>query len=164
MMEIFDSRKLIGKKFNRIYRAADMLGLTLGENIKVIIRGTERIRAEFVFHVQTQWRFVKENKILLASGDIYEPFDENVPDDWDYDLFGRAKEESSIFDVLTSTMNEFLRERVVTDCYVSDFGDLHITFSDGTYFETFNPTSRKREIWRLIDYTTYEHIVVFDEE
>ncbi len=79
-------------------------------------------------------------------------------------MFGRVKEESSIFDAMADTMNQLLRYSVVEDCHVSDLGDLRITFSDGTYFETFNPTSRKEEILRLIDYKADEHIVVFDDE
>ena len=156
-------KEIIGKPFKNITRAADMLCLHIGENIVKNINNKERIVSEFSFHIQIQWRFIQNNTILLASRDIYEPYDENVPDDWDYDIVGRAKEESSIFDVLNDEIVSLLKNTIITDCYVSPLGDLKILFSNGVVFETFTSTSRKEEVWRFINFTSGEHTVIFDD-
>ena len=155
--------RVIGKQFSCISRAADMLCLFLGEDMQLEWNGKKGIVSEYSFHVQTQWRFIKNNTILLASRDIYEPFSNQVPDDWDYDIFGRSDAESSIFDVLREKICNCLKDCVVTQCFYTALGDLTITFSDGTLFETFTPSSRKEEFWRMLDYTNDEHLVVFEE-
>lgn len=166
--------KLIGKRFNSIFRVTDMLCLNIGENIdfrlaydrrlndKKILQSRIVKRPELSFHVQTQWRFVKDEKILLASHDIYEPFSPDVPSDWDWDIFDRQKEESSVFDAERNNVNSRLESCKVKECGCSPIGDLKMIFSDGTLFETFTPASKKDEEWRLIDFRSDAHYVVFD--
>ena len=91
--------KLRNKKFNCISRAIDMLVLFLGEDYSFISdNGTKIEVAEYSLHVQSQCCFTVNGEKLLASSDIYEPFKDNVPEDWEYDIAGRPDELSSIFD------------------------------------------------------------------
>lgn len=166
--------ELVGKRFNSIFRVTDMLCLNIGENIdfrltydrrrtdKNILQNRIVKRPEFSFHAQTTWRFVRDGKILLASRDIYEPFSPNVPDGWDWDIFGRSKEESSVFDAVRNDVNSRLEPCSIKECSCSPIGDLKIIFSDGTLFETFASASKKDEEWRLIDFRNDNHYVVFD--
>ena len=74
--------KLINKKFNCISRAIDMLCLFIGEDYSFVsVRGKNIDVAEYSLHFQTQWRFREKETILLASRDIYIPYNEDVPDD-----------------------------------------------------------------------------------
>ena len=66
-------KRIIGLKFNKISRCVNMLCLGIGNDV---IDNEGYIYPEFNFHIQTSWRFVKGNQILLASRDIFLPQDE----------------------------------------------------------------------------------------
>ncbi|MBD5089280.1 MAG: hypothetical protein HDT30_10825 [Clostridiales bacterium] len=155
---------LLNKKFNCISRASDMLCLFVGDDYTFVSRGREINVADFSLHIQTQWRFTKDDAIILGSHDIYEPYSHSVPDNWEYDIFGRKDEESSIFDVISKTLNVKMSNAIVLDVAVSTFGDIRIAFSNGVLFEAFTFASRKAEVWRLIDYKTHTHTVFYDME
>jgi hypothetical protein len=110
---------------------------------------------------------VKGGEILLASHDIYTPYDKSLEHDveLDYDLQGREKSESSIFDVTSLELNSMLPQKIIKSNFV-DTQDLHIDFENGMRFDTFIAHSRKYEFYRFIDFTDTEskHIVVFDVE
>lgn len=160
--------RITGARFNSISRCVDMLCLQLGEDVEREYDNSEAIncsslkRAEFSIHLQTQWRFVHDNQILLASRDIYEPFSEHVGENWAYDLHGRPDHESSVFDVAKRNFEKHMADSFVSACSVSALGDMRITFSNGTVFEVFIPTSQRDEEWRLIDFLHDEHIVFHD--
>ena len=156
--------RLIGKKFNCVSRAIDMLCLFFGEDYTYTsARGTKIDVAEFSLHIQTQWRFREKDTILLAARDIYEPYSENVSDDWEYDLIGRADELSSVFDVKAKTLNERMKGIEITNCEKSAVNDVSIVFSNGVIFELFISSSQKAEEWRIIDYISGEHMVFHDD-
>lgn len=160
----------MGAPFHSLSRAADMLCLGLGEEIERHFalpkpEGQVRKVPSWSIHLQTQWRFVRKGRIVLASRDIYEPFaPEAVGEDWAYDLIGRPAVESSRFDVLSPGLSRRMRGSTVTACRVSPLGDLSLEFSNGTRFESFTPSSLREELWRLVDYQREEHLVVFDAE
>lgn len=156
--------RIIGTKYSCVSRALDMLCLFLGEDRTIIgHRGNHIDVSEYSIHFQTQWRFRKGDSILLASRDVYEPYCEDVPEDWEYDLIGRPDEESSVFDVQAEILNAKMQDAVVTECRLSPVNDMVIIFSNGVIFEQFMPASRKNEEWRLIDYNTDEQFVCYDE-
>ena len=156
--------EIIGKKFNRISRAVDMLCLFLGEDYSFVnVHGKQIDAAEYTVHFQTQWRFREEGDILLASRDIYEPYCEDVPEDWRFDLTGRPDGLSSVFDVRAKAFTEKMQGTVVTGCSLSAVNDMVILFSNGVVFEQFMPASRKNEEWRLTDCKGGKHIVCCDE-
>ena len=79
--------RIVGRQFNRISRAADMLCLLLGEDyIFTNHHGKRQKAAQYAIHFQTQWRFRQDRTILLASRDVYEPYRADVPEDceWSY--------------------------------------------------------------------------------
>lgn len=156
--------RLIGKRFNCISRAVDMLCLFLGEDYQIIGAHGQKIDvAEYSLHFQTQWRFREGGKILLGSRDVYEPYGENVPGNWRYDLTGRPDELSSVFDVKAKALMVKMRGAFVTVCQLSETNDIVITFSNGVIFEQFTPASGKDEEWRLIDYANDSHNVCYGE-
>lgn len=157
--------KVIGSKFRWLRRAADMLSMSLGEDVK---DNKGDVGPEFAFHIETQWRFIKNDSILLASRDIYIPYNEEIErftEEWDYDEVGRPDEESSIFDVLSKDFEKHFEDAVVSSCVVTPIGDLKITFSNGIHFETFTPSMRKDYFWQLIWYKRDmepEHFIMFE--
>ena len=157
--------RIVGKQFNRISRVVDMLCLLLGEDyLFTDHRETCQKAAEYAIHFQTQWRFRQDSTILLASRDIYEPYCEDVPEDWEYDLIGRPNELSSVFDVQAKALKAKMQGAVVTECRLSPVNDLVIVFSNGVVLEQFMPATRKSEEWRLIDFKNDEHIVCCAED
>ena len=152
--------KLINKKFNCISRAIDMLCLFIGEDYTFVSeRGKNIDVAEYSLHFQTQWRFREKETILLASRDIYIPYNEDVPDDWDFDVIGRPDDLSSIFDVQKKFVEQKMQGAYVSKCYLTESKDLVVEFSNGIIFEQFTPTSKSDEEWRLIDYKLNQHEV-----
>lgn len=158
-------KSLCGKQFGCISRAIDMLCIFIGDDYTYINQSGRKIDvSEFALHFQTQWRFIDGNSIILGSRDIYEPFNQAVPDDWKYDIIGRKDEESSIFDVKAKKLNSFMKNTTIAEATVSVFGDVIIVFSNGIKFQSFTPISYKEELWRLIDYKADVHTVVYDVE
>ena len=159
--------RIIGSPFHSLSRAADMLCLNLGPETDWTSprTGQNRTMPACSIHLQTQWRFVRGKRIVLASRDIYEPFAPGwAGEDWAYDLVGRAAVESSRFDVLSPGLSRRMAGSAVTGCHVSPLGDLSLEFSNKVRFESFTPSSLREELWRLVDYRKGEDLVVFDAE
>ena len=159
--------RLINQPFHSMHRAADMLCLNFGNTWKedtLQIRGRTLHRRfpEYSLHLQVQWRFIYQNQILLGSRDIYEPFSQEVGEDWDYDPIGRPNSESSVFDVVSKRVSQELLGHHPVDCAVSPVGDIRIVFSNGYIFEVFIPASYQDEEWRLIDFPKDEHLIFYD--
>lgn len=159
--------RLISTRFNSICRIVDMLGLYFGDNIEFERINENRVtkkesKPQYSLHVQTQWRFRKDNKIFLASRDIYTPSNPNVDKNWQYDLHGRPHEQSSIFDVQKEAFEKVMCGSFVTNLSVSEFGDISIVFSNGVVFEVFVSASVQDEEWRFFHIDDTEHTVFYD--
>jgi hypothetical protein len=159
------AEKLASKDFTRLYRAADMLCLQIGDTIIVDSRkGGKEESPEYRIHFQCPWRFVEEGNILLASYDIYNPYDSSLEydADWAWDVFGRENEASSIFDVKSKEFENRFLPLKIENIYLTDICDLHIDFNKGIHFDTFINCSTKREYYRFLDFHTGEHTVIFE--
>ena len=162
-----DKQHWIGKPLTAVGRVADMLWLAIGQKTiaKSFITEEKRMVSELAIHFQCQWRFVQKRKILVASHDLYEPYDPQLLNDesWDWDIVARNKAQSSQFDVCIADLNQNLLPLIVIDFVIHDTGDLHITFDKDIHLDTFITSSRKDEFYRFIDFNTGEHFVIFDE-
>jgi hypothetical protein len=156
-------KRIIGSKFNNIFRCVDMLCLNLGNDIQ---DDEGHVYPEYSFHVQTSWRFVNRNEILLASRDIYLPQNEELDDgSYDYEEQSTQKEitaTSSIFDGAMHDFEKHFENATVKSFDISPLGDLRINFTNGVYFETFTPSARKSEEWRFLPPGEEDHFVIFD--
>ncbi len=157
-------KRIIGAKFHSIHRCLDMLCFNLGNELK---DGDGGAYSEYALHIQTSWRFVRGDEILLASRDIYLPQNEALDNgDYDFDEQSTQKEitaTSSIFDVAIHDFAKHFRGATVKGFTINPLGDLHIDFTNGVYFETFTPSMRKCEEWRFIPHGEEEQqFVVFD--
>ena len=135
-------------------------GLTvwIGFGDKIKVKGKEKHLYYLV--VQCAWRFLQNNKIILASGDMYRCFDETKP-------FDIGNDDNSVYDEKVKALNMNLSRGVrVTKVNFSDTGDITLLLENGIVFQTFIEESVKDEFWRLISFTT-EHskqIVFYDIE
>ena len=158
-------KRLINTPFYSMHRVMDMLCLNLGDThrAETIAIGSQIISATvwpaYSLHLQTQWRFANQGRILLGSRDIYKPFSDDADEDWNYLPTGRSDDECSVFDVVSKEVSTALLGEHIVDCSVSPIGDIHITFSNGYIFEAFIPSSIQDEEWRLIDFNKDEHII-----
>lgn len=159
------SEKLINKDLTELGRAADMLWLAIGKPLVIETDDMKKREvSEYAIHFQCQWRFVKDSEILLASHDIYNPYDIDLSydDEWDWDVFGRENEKSNIFDVRSKELQRKFLPLKIEKVDLCKTSDLCITFENGICFSTFISCSRKDEYYRFIDFCTDEHTVIFD--
>ena len=161
-------KRLINAPFHSMHRVMDMLCLNFGATRRqeIIKIGSQIVAANvwptFSLHLQTQWRFLFQNKIILGSRDIYKPYSADADDGWDYIPTGRPDDEGSVFDIVSKEVSTTLQGQHIVDCSVSPVGDIRIVFSNGYEFEAFIPSSIQDEEWRLIDFAKDEHIIFYD--
>ena len=144
-----------------------MLCFNLGNDLRDDEGDEGDVIPEYSFHIQTSWRFVKDDVILLASRDIYLPQDESL-DKWYYDYDEQSSQEeitatSSIFDVAAHDFEKHFENATVKSFDISPLGDLRIDFTNGVYFETFTPSARKCEEWRFLPPGEEKHLVIFSD-
>ena len=160
--------RLLNKPFHSMHRVLDMLCLNFGNDYRKIVSIGKHVLSDTVYpthslHLQTQWRFVHDDKILLGSRDIYKPYSNTINEsEWDYSITDRPDNESSLFDILSKQLSQNLFGHYVTQCEQSPLGDIRITFSNGYVFEVFIPASYQDEEWRLIDFSEDEHLIFYD--
>ena len=151
--------RIIGKPFNSICRIVDLLGLYFGDDVQVeLSRGLQQ-KPQFSLHIQTQWRFRKDERILLASRDIYTPFDPSADADWRFDIVGREPAQSSVFDATKDTFAQMMGGSTVTDYTIAPWGDITVRFSNGVLFEAFVSGSVPDEEWRFFAIEDTDHVV-----
>ena len=154
--------RIIDKPFNSICRIVDMLGLYFGDDVEVVLSKGPQMKPQFSLHVQTQWRFRKDEKILLASRDLYTPLAPSVNADWRFDMIGREVSQSSVFDAHKDAFEQRMANSTVTDYTVSAWGDITVVFSNGVVFEAFVSGSVPDEEWRFFAIDDAKHTVYCD--
>jgi len=162
-----DIQKLTGKRIVSIHRAADMLCVQVGETISVHTRKDgKREIPEYGIHFQCQWRFVEKGEILLASHDIYNPYDPSLAHDdrWDWDVLGREKGQGSVFDARAREFAAAFLPLRIERIHMADTGDLRMDLEGDVCFDTFISCSTRREYYRFLDHHLNEHTVIFDED
>jgi len=72
-------------------RAVNMEMFALGQKQTAIDRnGAEFFRGEYALHVQCAWHIVRRDRLVVASSDVYRPFDGDAAgsDDFDWEVPG----------------------------------------------------------------------------
>ena len=156
--------RIIDKSFNSICRMVDMLGLYFGDDVEVELAKGLQQKPQYSLHVQTQWRFRKNEKILLASRDVYTPFEPSVDADWRFDIHGREVSQSSVFDANKDLFEQMMVGSTVSDYTVTAWGDITVFFSNDIVFEAFVSGSVPDEEWRFFAIEDTVHTVFQDLE
>ena len=155
-----DFQTISGILKNITYSEVGKGGLTIwiGFGDKIKAKGKEKHLYYLV--VQCAWRFLQNNKIILASGDMYRRFDETKP-------FDIGNDDNSVYDEKVKALNMNLSRGVrVTKVNFSDTRDITLLLENGIVFQTFIEESVKDEFWRFISFKTEnsKHSVFYDIE
>lgn len=140
---------LAGKRLWRCTRAASMACFDLGASrkVKAFVGGAKDV-GEFALHVQCPWRITHEDRIVVASEDVYYPAGHRSGDqlpaefDWEHVSNLRDKRLSELFE-----RNESL---IVEQMQVGSAGAVSICLSGGFVMEIF-PVDANVESWRLFE-------------
>ena len=82
---------LVGARLWGSGRAVNMEMFALGHKQTAIDpNGAEFSRGEYALHVQCAWHIVRRDRLVVASGDVYRPFDGDAdgPGDFDWEVPG----------------------------------------------------------------------------
>ncbi len=117
----------------------------------------------FFINVQSALRFTKHGNILCANLDIYEPKAEllNNPS-FSYKTFNWDVQGENYFDEWVKTEGQQLINAAIKQIYVSEFGDLRISFDNDIQLELFN--NSLTECWRCFEDDSDNHTVVQGNE
>lgn len=136
-------QELIGFKLTHTSRSSDMECLKFGFKTN----DKNQNIGEFGLHIQTDWRIINEENILVGSNDIYEPNSENQSElDFDYED-GNLRDEK-LKNIITSY------DLIISKVFTDKIGGLNIRFNDKSELQiipTNSSESEYNEFWRLID-------------
>ena len=154
---------LMNQKLNYLGRAASMLDMGFGDDVECIsfINGDKRIVSRFALHVQSSWRIIKQNSIVLAQKDFFEPKDELSYEEFQKESFGNSQ-----FDARSEIFNVSFRKEplYISQIFANDFGDVTIHFGSNYHLEVFVDVSGNQESWRFFEPgSDLPHFIVFEE-
>lgn len=139
------------------HRAADLLILEFGESHRV--RDDEI--GTYTLQVACAWRIAGPTAILVASGDLFTPADENAElETFDWDVPG-----ASWWDSRMKEIAESLAESVTLTTFLADsYGGVRLVCTGGLEIELFPNSSPaphvESEFWRLTRTGESEQCVV----
>jgi hypothetical protein len=137
---------LVGLQLTRKTRAANMQCFQFG--VLTVINDKKSI-GEFGLHIQCPWRITNKNEIIVGNNDLYEPGDEKIRDD---ENFNWMESNSNLRDIkLNKLLLDF--KLIIQSSIVDNFGGLNIQFDNEIKLTVFPDSSGKisNEYWRLID-------------
>lgn len=119
---------------------------------------------EYWLRVETGFRFRTGERTLIGNLDMFEPADtmRSSPSfdwdtfEWDVKGFNRYDEWAVKF------LKEHQGRTTVREITVNNFGDLALTFDDGTMLEVFLNAAHE-ECWRFFEHDDPEHLVMMGE-
>ena len=113
----------------------------------------------FSLNVQSALRFTKNGNILCSNLDMYKPKKMYLNDPaFDYKTFNWDVQGENYLDEWGRTEGRQLKDAIVKQISISDFGDLHITFDNDIKLEIYN--NSLSECWRFFERTSEEHHTV----
>lgn len=114
----------------------------------------------YALHIQSAFRFTKNENILCANLDMYEPKAELLNNtSFSYETFKWDVQGENYFDNWGQTEGRVLKNAHVKNISVSNFGDLNICFDNDIQLEVFN--NALYECWRFFEQDTDEdHTVI----
>ena len=146
-------QELIGLNLTQTNRSSNMECLKFGFKIN----DKKQNIGEFGLHIQTDWRIINEENILVGSNDLFEANSENQSEsEFDYET-GNLRDEK-LRKIINS--DNLIVSKIETD----KIGGLNILFKNQIELQiipTNSSESEYNEFWRLIDNRKLktEHIV-----
>jgi len=107
--------------------------------------GKRKIVSQYALHIQCGWRMIQNNKIIIASGDMYVPGSKYIGDidDFDWDVVGANK-----FDEITAELfaNKNNNTIYVSGLEADEFGGVKLVFTENYILEIFPDESFDEKI------------------
>jgi len=126
--------KIINKKISNISRACDLVSIQFdGDG-----------HSDIILNIQCFFRFLKNNKIIISSEDMFKCDDDQ--EDFEWDIPGK-----SIYDKSVNHNKEILFDLKVIDVQKNNVGDLEIKFTDNVLLQIFINTVEAEEKYRIFD-------------
>jgi hypothetical protein len=162
--------QLIGSPLKISRHAENMLILGFGEVVRGIGRRGHRISyGDFALHIQSPWRVLQNNKLIVSSADRWNPV--NEIDDWD-EWYNNPhpsieniawKQLLGSTDKSTSSYEALHNELVVDKIALEPIGDLRVFIRGGYVLEIF-ACGNNNEYWRLFEPKKDTEHLVFPAE
>jgi len=144
-------------------RAADLAWFALGERRTVKdFRGNPKEVGEYALHVQCAWRITQDDKVLVGRSDLYypagySPEQDEIPDDFNWDVQGANRQDELIRDLFQGGGNQFR----VLGVEVGPAASFNIALERNLSLQVFPQDSSSHEYWRLFrPYRDEPHFVV----
>ena len=125
--------RLIGGKISNISRACDLICITITSGVD-----------EIELHIQTFFRLLKKDKILLSHEELFEPADKRKCKSFEWDIPG-----SSLYDKHLEMFKGNLFTKSITNVNVNKTGDCILEFQDGYSLEILRVSNKKAENYRV---------------
>lgn len=140
---------LLGLPLEDAGRSGNLVWFSFGKPLVIKNRnGTEKKAAEYALNVQCSWRITKENKILVASSDIYMPSKQwnGVEEEFEWDIQGMNRFDEHIEKLIKNIQSQVFVESIQAD----NIGGLKIFFTEHFLLELFPDESTEDvEFWRI---------------
>lgn len=139
-------------------RAADLLWLQFGERRTVkSYLGKVKVVGEYALHVQTSWRILHEDCVIVGNNDLYDPATENAgSQDFDWKTGAPTRLDSRLTELFENETRQFLTRHI----QVGRAGSFSLILDEGYALEVFPDDSSNREHWRLFSpYRDMEHFI-----
>ena len=116
---------------------------------------------EYALHLQTGFRIVSDEKIIIASSDIFQPSDRiKSNDEFDYETFEWDIQGNNRYDERVKKFFEkYSHNLKVNAVSVNQVGDLSIQLSGKIRIEVFIDMSEE-ECWRFFKRLSGRHLVI----
>lgn len=142
-------KDILGMPFNRTDRAANLVWFGFGKTINVEdFPGEMRKAPQYSLNIQCCWRIVKDDKILVAYGDLYEPGSnwKGTDEEFFWDTNGM-----NLCDDGLEKLNRMHNRIFVQSIDADNLGGLKIYFSENYLLEIFADSSYDAEYWRFFN-------------
>jgi len=134
--------KLIGLKLTKSTRSSQLECLKFGVFEKTFRDGVYNM-GQYGLHLQTAWRFIQHDRIIVASEDLFEQA-ENAEFDRNFVWQNYNLRDKQIKQLINSTI--LIVNKIIAD----KFGGFEIYFSNEVILQVFPANSATNEFWRLL--------------
>lgn len=151
---------LVGKRLTGLHRACEMLCLRFQAPQDPLDRLLRGEAGEMGLHLQCYYRLVKDEQLLLASNDYFQPSDamwdkwhgegyeeDYIPEDFRCDELGANRLDDRMQELLMLLPQENFTVKTVL---VDSLGDLTLCFHNGAVLTVLLDTTGGEECWRLL--------------
>lgn len=149
--EIFENQlrdEIIGLPLTDMWRAGLQV-FEFGEQVEGLSRkGEVYYASQKRIHVICPWRIIKENTLILGSGDYLEQ-ESKISETHDYSTFFEELEAGRL---------------IVRDINYHEFNDLEIIFDNNYKLQLFLVGARLSDYWRFINSTAEHDIVAYPDK